>query len=427
MNWKLFFCLLLVLVFIYWFKIKDEFDNITTDTNKNISVVTTSNTSNTTNTNNITNTDIKVNLKSRISNQIENNGVKSNYLIESIVENFLSEGPENNIVESQKTDSNSQNSELKSDDTISSDNNSDKITSPEPNFITQNQVQNQTQAKSTYTPRYIWVYWENVNRTKYPTIIKLCLDTIKKHLGTKYKLNILNERSIKMWLPDLRDDFNDLQIAQKVDYYRIALLKKHGGIWIDSDIIVMRDFDPIFRKLDEGYDYVGFGCTGYQCTNGKFYPSNWFLGSKPNGILVSRVLELLDKKLDDKNKLDNIPNDKSDQSNKTKSSDSDYHDYGKLIIWQALNELKNTGYDYYHFTSEHDGTRDKDGYWIHTPNFFSKTPSKFLNESKLFFVVLYNSEMKSDELKWVHECEEEKLVYNDYFISSLFKKALGFY
>lgn len=260
--------------------------------------------------------------------------------------------------------------------------------------------------------RIIWIYWENVNRNNYPTYIKLCLDTMNKHLKNKYNLILLNEKIIKNYLPDLRNDFDNLKIAQKVDYYRISLLQKYGGIWLDSDIIVMRDFDPIFQKLDEGYDYVGFGCTGYKCSYGYFRPSNWFMGTKKNSILMTKCLEKLNKKLD----LRNI--------NQTQN-DSTYHDYGKTVLWDSLDELKSSGYNYYHFNSEFDGTRDINKKWIHVDNFFSTNKTNFLNESKLFFVVLYNSEFASNhEYKWVYNCDESRLLYGNEWICSLYRKSL---
>ncbi len=265
---------------------------------------------------------------------------------------------------------------------------------------------------SLENPRNIWVYWENINRDSYPTFIKLCLDSMKKHLG-KYNLYILDNKSIKKYLPELRNDFDNLKVAQKVDYYRIALLHKYGGIWLDADIIVMSDLKSIFEKLDSGHDYVGFGCTGGQCTYGYLRPSNWVIGAQKNSVLMKRVLDKLNSKLDSRDKNLDLKEDT-------------YHDYGKLVIWEALDELKQTGYDYYHFSSEHDGTRDKDGYWIHTPEFFSTQPLNFLDESKIMFVVLYNSEILPNEsIQWVKDCKEEELLNSDLNISKLYKKALG--
>ena len=148
---------------------------------------------------------------------------------------------------------------------------------------------------SISTKPIVWVYWENIGRSTYPTYIDLCLSIMKEKFSS-YNLIILDSNSIRTYLPDLPDDFETLGLitAQKVDYYRIKLLKTYGGVWIDADIIVMRDINPIFNKLAEGYDYVGFGCTGDICTNGYGRPSNWVMGSVKQGQLVSKCLEILD-------------------------------------------------------------------------------------------------------------------------------------
>jgi hypothetical protein len=176
---------------------------------------------------------------------------------------------------------------------------------------------------------------------------------------------------------------------------------------------MMQDLEPIFRKLDEGYDYVGFGCTGTQCSNGKFKPSNWVLGARPQSVLMELILDKLNTKLNNRKK-------------DTEQDDSTYHDYGKMVIWESLDDLKPQGYDYYHFTSEYDGTRDSDKYWIHTPEFFKTNPTKLLDESKVLFMVLYNSEISSrKDLHWIRDCSDSDLLYSKIWLGELYRKALG--
>ncbi len=280
------------------------------------------------------------------------------------------------------------------------------------NFDNFNNLNNSIIHPTTIVPRNIWIYWENINRNSYPTFIKLCMNTMIKHLGPKYNLIFLNEKSIKKYLPHIRNDFDNLKIAQKVDYYRIELLYKYGGIWIDADIIVMRDFDEIFKKLDEGYDYVGFGCTGYQCDFGLWQPSNWVMGARPNSILMKKCLEKLNNKLNFRN------------INQTQNDDT-YHEYGKVILWESLKELKPTGYEYFHFTSEYDGARDINKKWIHVDNFFNYEKTEFLNKNKLFFIVLYNSETNNNpNYKWIYDCDENRLLYGNEWLCTLFRQSL---
>ena len=273
------------------------------------------------------------------------------------------------------------------------------------------------------TPRIIWTYWENLNgSTEYPTHIKLCLETFEKHFK-KYKLIILNEKTIKDYIPNIRNDFDNLLIAQKVDYYRIALLEKYGGIWVDADTIIMRNFDEIFDKLDNGYDFVGFGCTGTICFNGKYRPSNWLLASKSNGLLMKTTLDLLNEKLD-KLKLTKTT---SNQSTSTQSilNQSGYHDFGKIVIWQAIDILrKKYNYDYFHYGAEYDGSRDLEGHWIETSRHFDTKNIDLLDESKLVLVFLTNSGI-NEQQHWVKTTQREKLLNGPYWISKYFRKSLG--
>lgn len=257
--------------------------------------------------------------------------------------------------------------------------------------------------------KYIWCYWEGDQ----PEYIKLCLFIMKKRLN-KYKFNILDDKTINNYLPEIdkenKEKLNKLQVAQKVDYYRLLLLQKYGGIWLDCDIILLSDLEEIFTKL-QYYDYVGFGCTGYKCSNGYLKPSNWCMASRKNGLLINKCVEIINNKL------------KSYDFNITQSDDT-YHDFGKLIIWDALNQI-GPAYTYYHFTSHYDGTRDIKEEWINCDKLFSdKKNTKFLDENKLLFVVLYNSEInKNSKYKEISQSLDKLLNGND-LVCYLFNKAL---
>lgn len=223
---------------------------------------------------------------------------------------------------------------------------------------------------------YLWVYWENLNNSTMPEYIKLCRETLWKHCYDSFVVVELDEQNIKRFLPEL-DIPEDLIIQHKVDYYRIALLKKYGGLYLDSDIIVMRDPIEIIHKLDNS-DFIGFGCTGNKCTNGSGYPSNAIMASRPNGILMTNILNALDVKLKTKSK---IP--------------FDYFDLGKYVIWQELDKLKKINYKYFHYANSYDGTRDKHGTWITNDILFSNKPIEYLHQN-MFFIMLYNSGVSND-------------------------------
>jgi hypothetical protein len=235
---------------------------------------------------------------------------------------------------------------------------------------------------------------------------------MKLHLQPKYNLIILNEKTIDDYIkninPIVLKNLNNLLIAQKVDYYRIVLLYLYGGIWIDADTIILKDFDMIFDKLDKDQDFIGFGCTSEKCFNGKPRPSNWTLASRQKGILMEKTLNKLNKKLTNKNQ------------------NFKYFDLGKITIWESLEDLKINGYDYYHVPSSYDGTRDINGDWINTNNHFSLIDTKLINIDDVLFIPLENHVIaKSSKYKWVLHCDRNTLINGNYWISSLFRKSFN--
>jgi hypothetical protein len=223
----------------------------------------------------------------------------------------------------------------------------------------------------------------------------------------------LDNRNIHYYLPELVTKtfrFDDLLIAQKVDYYRILLLYRYGGLYIDADTLVMRDPIEIIEKLKD-YDYVGFGCTGMKCKYGYGKPSNGIMASRSHGKLITNVLHNIEDKLQKYN---------SNKRNIKNGKKWDYFDLGKLIIWEELDKLiKKENYKYYHFANDYDGTRDANGHWVNTPVLFSNKNLVYEHPEKQIFIVMYNSGM--DEFK---KMTEKELLDSDMNISKFFRKSL---
>jgi hypothetical protein len=100
-----------------------------------------------------------------------------------------------------------------------------------------------------------------------------------------------------------------------------------------------------------------------------------------------------------------------------------YFDLGKNLIWECKDQLIN--YDYYHFPSEYDGSRDAKGEWVHTPNHLSENPTQLINEDKAFFIFLANYElMNGKENAWFLNLSQEQISNGKWWISSLYRKAL---
>ena len=242
-------------------------------------------------------------------------------------------------------------------------------------IITEN---NRSENFSNIEKPYLWVYWENKGGKSTPPIIELCLEIMKIRLSNNFKMVKLDQNNITEYIPEIierKHILDKLIIAHRVDYYRVLLLNKYGGLYLDADIIVLNDLGDIIDKIRDN-DYIGFGCTGYRCTNGYGRPSNWAMASKANGIMISRLKKYLEDKLDS-----------------ITEKEIEYHTFGKLAIWKILNDLiYNENYKYYHYDSNKIGTRDIEGRWITNAMLVSKKKIKFNNENGLFMIVFYNSD-----------------------------------
>jgi len=262
---------------------------------------------------------------------------------------------------------------------------------------------------------YLFSYWEKKTPdAKIPEYILLCLESMVRN-GKLFKVVVLNQQTIKDYLPDLRTDIQSLPMALKTDYLRIRLLEKFGGVWADADTIILQDLHQIVKLLSDGVDFIGFGCTGDKCkeTDGYGKPSNWVMGSQKQGTLISMCRKELDDVLDTHFKNPN-------------SKQFDYFDLGKLIIWKQLEKLLKTGYSYYHFPSEVDGTRDKSGLWI-APNIIFEKDFDINIDSLLLMGLANQYYCGSDPTyNWFCKLSESEIMNSKLFIAKVFKKAFGF-
>jgi mannosyltransferase OCH1-like enzyme len=216
---------------------------------------------------------------------------------------------------------------------------------------------------------YLFWYWEGSEKN----YINLCFNTVKKNCSKSFNIIKLNNITIHEWLPELKKYekyFAKLIIAQKVDIYRIMLLEKYGGLYIDADILVLKNPIEIIKKLDD-YDFVGFGCTGIKCKYGYGRPSNAIMASRPHTRLMKNIL--------------------NEQLNEIKHKDAfEYFDLGKYIIWKYIGK-------YYHYENKYDGTRDKYGNWITNTEIFSNKEIEYEDIDNMLFLEMYNSNA-SDKL-----------------------------
>ena len=253
----------------------------------------------------------------------------------------------------------------------------------------------------------IFMYWETLPGKTKPQYLDLCYDTILKNCSQDFKIHMLNEKNIKQYLPNLRTDLDKkLKIQQKVDYYRLLLLYKYGGIWLDSDTIVIKSLVPLFQKL-RTYNYVGFGCHhGFCYRTGKPNPANWVMKNKKNEILLKNCILQADKYLEQYPTL--------------------YHHYfilGRNLITKEIKNLlgNNSTWDYYHHSSICT-ERDSNDRKLVNSRMISNEKIDHRCREKMFFVPIYNTAPGFP--KWFLEMDKKKILESNMLISKFFRQAL---
>ena len=137
--------------------------------------------------------------------------------------------------------------------------------------------------------RIIWMYWEDLPGRRRPPYLDVCLETIHHHKGDA-EVRLLDEESILRWLPDLAPEIwrRFPNPMYRSDYARTRLVHRHGGLWLDCDVIAVSSLDPIFDALETD-ELVGWGGD----LEGRFY-NNLFAG-RPGGALLEEWIRQQDE------------------------------------------------------------------------------------------------------------------------------------
>ena len=137
--------------------------------------------------------------------------------------------------------------------------------------------------------RSVWAYWQPTKSRDKPEMIKMCHQRManRQRDGVGYNLNILSEDNLNIFFKNIPDIFFKFPWycsgAFQADYLRVRLLYEYGGVYLDSDTLVLGSLDPFFSLLEE-YDSVFFRAPDGFITNA-------VLISKPKSQIMGDWLE----------------------------------------------------------------------------------------------------------------------------------------
>ena len=87
--------------------------------------------------------------------------------------------------------------------------------------------------------KIIFTFWEP--RGKIPGYLQLCIQTWRKYLP-EYQIKVMDYKKSKIFLGEKLFDSiicKNMSLPIQADAIRVALLAKFGGIWMDTDIIII--------------------------------------------------------------------------------------------------------------------------------------------------------------------------------------------
>ena len=96
--------------------------------------------------------------------------------------------------------------------------------------------------------RNIYMYWIN----KEYNLILILRNLIYLHStnGKGYNVHLITDKNINDYVDNIPDYFYKLCPAHQADFIRVNVICDYGGIWLDSDTIVLESLDTLFDIID---------------------------------------------------------------------------------------------------------------------------------------------------------------------------------
>jgi len=135
--------------------------------------------------------------------------------------------------------------------------------------------------------RNVFLYWVG----KEYKLISILRNLIYLHSksGQGYNVILITDKNINDYIKNIPEYFHKLLPAIQADFVRVNVICDYGGIWLDSDTLVMSSLDSLFEYVD----HKGF----FMKENNQVLVNGVF-GSKANTDLMIEWKRSLLEKID---------------------------------------------------------------------------------------------------------------------------------
>lgn len=137
-------------------------------------------------------------------------------------------------------------------------------------------------------PPIVWAYWSGPHM---PPLIERCLANWRR-LNPGMDIRVLNEQSAPYWAGEFPDALAGAGATLHADWLRLALLHRHGGIWLDASTVLTQPLDWVLaQQAASGADLVAYFLERY--TRDALTPvvENWFLAAPPGSRFIADLYQ----------------------------------------------------------------------------------------------------------------------------------------
>ena len=193
----------------------------------------------------------------------------------------------------------------------------------------------------------IYLYWVG----KEYKLISILRNLIYLHStnGEGYKVILITNKNINDYIKNIPDYFVNMLPAHQADFVRVNVICDYGGIWLDSDTLVLDSLDSLFNYIDNK--------SGFFIKQNNNTICNGIFGSKKQTPLMiewkTKMMNILDNKKGKISWCDIGNNLLQDIYNKNKILYNDYNIFNGLDNLYPINckncvsEFINKSYDNY--------------------------------------------------------------------------------
>lgn len=143
---------------------------------------------------------------------------------------------------------------------------------------------------SRNTKNNVFLYWVG-KEYKLITLLRNLI-YLHAHNGTGYNVHLITDKNVNDYIKDIPSFFSDMKPARQADFVRVCVIRERGGMWIDSDTLIIDTLDTLFDVINKQ--------DGFFILENNELLWNGIFGSKPNTPLMNKWYEDMMITLDEK-------------------------------------------------------------------------------------------------------------------------------